>query len=130
MRVSDDCYECLQRLAYQAAGLATSDEQVKARAIEESLKMLRDGFSSDRVSIVIATKIHDVIKEITENPDPYREMKDKEIAVARGLSIEAKLGCEDDFEDWLRFAALGNAIDFFRPLDDARRDAKRQTPFS
>nr|MBC8512682.1 hypothetical protein [Dehalococcoidia bacterium] len=80
MKASKDCYECLERLAYQAAGLATNDAQVRARAIEESLKVLKDEFSSDRVSIVIATRIHDVIKEITENPDPYREMKDKEIA--------------------------------------------------
>ena len=130
MKASKDCYECLERLAYQAAGLATNDAQVRARAIEESLKVLKDEFSSDRVSIVIATRIHDVIREITENPDPYREMKDKEIAVARELSSETKLGHNSDFGDWLRFAALGNAIDFFRPLDDARRDIRGQLDFT
>ncbi|MCK4723851.1 MAG: DUF89 family protein, partial [Dehalococcoidia bacterium] len=127
---SKDCYECLERLAYQAAGLATSDERAKARAIEQSLKVLKDNFSYDKVSIVIATRIHDVIREITENPDPYREMKDKEIAVARELSSQTKLGHNNDFGDRLRFAALGNAIDFFRPLDDARRDMRGQLDFA
>lgn len=130
MKASKDCYECLQRLAYQAAELATDDEQTKARAIEESLKVLRGNFSYDEVSIVIATKIHDVIKEITQNPDPYREMKDKEIAVARELSNEIKSECENDFRDCLRLAALGNTIDFFRPLDVIKKDVRRQMDFA
>jgi len=130
MKASKDCYECLERLAYQAAGLATNDEQIRARAIEESLKVLKDEFSSDRVSIVIATRIHDVIKEITQNPDPYREMKDNEIAIARELSNETKLERRNDFGACLRFAALGNAIDFFRPLDDARRDIRGRLDFA
>lgn len=130
MKASKDCYECLQRLAYQAAELATNDEQIKAGAIEESLKLLRDNFSYDKVSIVIATKIHDVIKEVTQNPDPYREMKDKEIAVARELSNEIRLECENDFRDCLKLAALGNTIDFFRPLDVIKKDIRGRVDFA
>src|SRR4030042_1545679 len=91
MKASDYCYECLQKLANQAAELATSDEPVKARAIAEGLKILNDDFSLDCVSIVVATKMHNAIKEITGNPDPYRQMKDKEIAVARELSKQMKV---------------------------------------
>jgi len=129
MKVTEDCYECLQKLVYQAAGLATSDEQTKARAIEQGLRVLRDDFSSDRISIVIAAKIHDVIKEITQNPDPYRGMKDKEIAIAGELSQEIGLEYGDDFVDCLRFAVLGNTIDFFRTLDVIKRDMKGQVDF-
>ena len=128
MKVSKDCYECLQRLAYQAAELATDDEPAKARAAGESLKILGDDFSLDSVSIVVATKIHDIIKEITQNPDPYREMKDKEIALARELSQASKLKHED-FTSCLRFAALGNNIDFFRPLDVIKREMKGRVDF-
>ena len=129
MKVSKDCYECLERLAYQAAGLATNDEQIKARATEESLEVLKDNFSYEKVSIVIATKIHDVIKDISRNPDPYREMKDKEISVARESSSETKLEHENDFGGCLRLAALGNAIDFFRPLDVIKRGIRGQVNF-
>ncbi|TRZ94016.1 MAG: DUF89 family protein [Dehalococcoidia bacterium] len=130
MKLTKECYGCLQRLAYQAAGLATNDEHIKARAIEESLKVINDNFSYDRVSIVIATQIHDLVKDITQNSDPYREMKDKEIAVARELSGEARLEHESDFGDCLRLAALGNTIDFFRPLDVIKRDMRRQVVFA
>ena len=128
MKASKDCYECLQKLAYQAAELATDDEPAKARAVGESLKILGDDFSLGDVSIVVATKIHDVIKEITQNPDPYREMKDKEIAVARELSKQVKLE-HDSFRSCLRFAALGNTIDFFRPLDVIKREIKGRVDF-
>ena len=130
MKASKDCYGCLQRLAYQAARLATNDEQTRASAVEGSLKVLRHDFSYDKVSIVVATKIHDAIKDIARNPDPYRNMKDEEIAVSRELSNEMKLECENDFGDCLRLAALGNAIDFFMPLDVIKRDMKEQIDFA
>jgi uncharacterized protein with ATP-grasp and redox domains len=128
MKASKYCYECLQKLAYQAAGLATNDEPAKARAIEEGLKILHDNFSLDCVSIVVAAKIHDAVKKITGNPDPYREMKDKEIAVARELSQVLELK-HDDFASCLRFAALGNTIDFFRPIDGIEREMKGRVDF-
>jgi damage-control phosphatase, subfamily I len=128
MKASNYCYECLQKLAYQAAGLAANEEQVKTPAIEESLKILQDDFSLDCVSIVIATKMHDAIKKITRNPDPYRQMKDKEIMVARELSKQTKVE-HNSFRDCLKFAALGNTIDFFRPLDVIRQDMKEPVNF-
>ena len=128
MKVSKDCYECLRRLAYQAAELATDDEPAKARATGEGLKILGDDFSLDSVSIVVATKIHDAVKRITGNPDPYREMKDKELALARELSQASELKHED-FTSCLRFAALGNNIDFFRSLDVINREMKGRVDF-
>ena len=128
MKVSKDCYECLQRLVYQAAELATDDEPAKARAAGDGLKILGDDFSLDSVSIVVATKIHDAVKRITGNPDPYREMKDKEIALARELSQASELKHED-FTSCLRFAALGNNIDFFRPLAVIKREMKGRVDF-
>jgi uncharacterized protein with ATP-grasp and redox domains len=128
MKASDYCYECLQKLASQAAELAANDKQDKARVIEESSKILHDNFSTDCVSIVIATKMHNAIKKISGNPDPYRQMKDKEIALARELSKKIKLR-PDGFNSYLKFAALGNTIDFFRPLDIIQQDIKEPVSF-
>jgi uncharacterized protein with ATP-grasp and redox domains len=128
MKVTKECYDCLQRLVHQAAGLATDDEPTKARAAGEGLKILGDDFSLNSVSIVIATKIHDAVKNITGNPDPYREMKDKEIALARELLQVLELE-HGDFASCLRFAALGNNIDFFRPLDVIEREMKGRVDF-
>jgi uncharacterized protein with ATP-grasp and redox domains len=128
MKATEYCYECLRKLACQAAELGTNNEQVKARAIEESLKILHDSFSLDCVSIVIATKMHNLIKEITDNPDPYRRMKDKEIEIGRELSQQIRIK-DGSFMSCLKFAALGNAIDFFRPLDMVISDMKEPVNF-
>jgi len=128
MKASKSCYECLQRVAYQAAGLATNDEPTKARAIEKGLKIVNDDFSLDCITIAVATKIHHAVKKITGNPDPYRQVKDKEIAVAMKLSQALELKHED-FASCLRFAALGNNMDFFIPVDDVEREVKGRVDF-
>ena len=129
MKLSRDCYQCLQRLVYQAAELATGDKQTSVRAVEAGLRVIDDNFSYDEVSIVVATKIHNVIKEITQNPDPYREVKDREIAVARELYDEMKLKYWDGFGGLVKLAALGNILDFFRPLDVIKKDIRKEVNF-
>jgi len=128
MKASEFCYDCLRKLACQAAELGSTNEQVANRAKERGLKILHDNFSLDCVSIVVATKIHDAIKEITGNPDPYRPMKDREVEIGKELSSRMKVN-EDDFMSCLKFAALGNTIDFFKPLDVIIKDMKRPVDF-
>jgi uncharacterized protein with ATP-grasp and redox domains len=55
-------------------------------------------------------------------------MKDRELAFARELvkAIELK---HESFRSYLEFAALGNTIDFFRPLDVIKEDVKKQVDF-
>lgn len=129
MKMAKDCYACLQKLVYQAAGLATKDEQLKLRAINEGLKVLEENFSPNEVSIVVATKLHNVIKEVTQNPNPYSRMKDEEIAIARELYRQISSEYGNTFTDFLKLAALGNAIDFFRSFDVIKEDMKRPVNF-
>ena len=42
------------------------------KATAKGLGTLAANFSLDKVSIVIAAKIHEAIREITGNADPYR----------------------------------------------------------
>ena len=86
MKTSRDCYACLRRLALQAAGFAAVNPGSIQKATAKGLGTLAANFSLDKVSIVIAAKIHEAIREITGNADPYRELKDEGIRVARELS--------------------------------------------
>jgi hypothetical protein len=129
MKVARDCYKCLRRLVYQAAELATEDALIRQKAIEKGVEVIEESFSYDKVSITIATEIHKVVKEITQNPDPYRETKEREIAIARELCGEIGSKYGSDFVSCLKLAALGNAIDFFRPLDATKEDMKRPPSF-
>jgi hypothetical protein len=130
MKATKECYPCLQRLIYQAAQLATGDEQLQAKAVREALRILEKNFSCHQVSIIIATELHRAIREITGNDDPYREMKESEIAVAQELYGEIRAENFGDFRDCLELAARANAIDFFRPLDTVKEDIKKPLRFA
>jgi uncharacterized protein with ATP-grasp and redox domains len=130
MKLTKDCYECLQRLIYQAVDMATEDENDRKRASEEGLKTLEEHFTYDQVSIVVATKLHDAVKFWTGNPDPYSEMKRKEKALAREIYHEIKSDYADNFHDLVRLAVLGNTLDFFRPLDVIKTEMRQNIRFA
>ena len=130
MKISLECYECLQKLIHQAATLATNNNLLRQKAIEEALRIRDDEFSYGQISIVIATKIHRVIREVTHNPDPYRVMKEKEMAIARELYPEIRVQYKDDFEGCLKLATAANAIDFFREPGIIKEDMRRSVSFT
>jgi uncharacterized protein with ATP-grasp and redox domains len=130
MKLATDCYECLRRLLCQAADLATDDASLKQRATKEAMKILDSEFSYSQLSIVIATKIHKVIKEVTHNPDPYKAMKESEMTLSRELSTELRSRYKDDIRGCLKLAAAANAIDFFREPDSIKNDIREPVSFA
>jgi uncharacterized protein with ATP-grasp and redox domains len=130
MKLAPDCYECLRRLLCQAADLATDDASLKQSAIKEAMKILDDEFSYSQLSIVIATKIHKVVREVTHNPDPYRAMKEREMTLARELYPELRSRYKDDLRGCLKLAAAANVIDFFREPGSIKEDIREPVGFA
>ena len=128
MKAASDCYQCLRRLVYQAAELATNDAQLRAKAIEEGSKLVERDFSYDVITITIATEIHKAVKEITANPDPYRGMKDEEIRVSRELC--RRISPAQDFRSLLQLSVLGNSMDFFRGAETIKGDLEKPVKFA
>ena len=130
MKLTPDCYKCLQRLICQAADLATDDTSLKQRAIKEATKILDDEFAYDQISIVIATKIHKIVREITRNPDPYRAMKEREMRIARDSYRELRSRYKESLHGCLRLAAAANVIDFFRESNSIKEDIRKTVNFA
>jgi uncharacterized protein with ATP-grasp and redox domains len=130
MKLAPDCYKCLQRLICQAANLATKDTSLKQRAIKESTKVLDDEFSYSQVSIVIATKINRLVREITHNPDPYRAMKEREMTIARGLYHELRSRYKENLRGCIKLAVAANVIDFFREPDSIKDSIRKHVTFA
>jgi uncharacterized protein with ATP-grasp and redox domains len=130
MKLAPDCYECLRRLLRQAADLATNDASLKHRVMEEAMKILDNEFSYSQVSIVIATKINKVVREMTHNPDPYKAMKQREMTIARELYPELRYRYKDDLRGCLKVAAAANVIDFFRETDSIKEDIRKPVNFA
>lgn len=129
MKLAPDCYECLRRLVCQAANLATEDTSLKKRAIKEATKALDKEFPHNQVSIAIGNKIHRIIRELTHNPDPYRAMKKREMALARESYRELRSRYQEDFHGCLKLAAAANVIDFFREPDSIKEDIRKPVNF-
>jgi uncharacterized protein with ATP-grasp and redox domains len=112
------------------------------------MKILDDEFSYNQLSIVIATKIHKVVREVTHNPDPYRAMKEREMVLARELCPELSLPAaaairdksgqcrkrrnlhKDALRELLKLAAAANAIDFFREPGLIKQDIRKPVSFA
>jgi hypothetical protein len=122
-------------LIHQAAELATDDAPLKQSAINEAMKILDDEFSYSQLSIVIVTKIHKVVREVTHNPDPYRVMKEREMTLARELCSELSVPAKrsnpykDELRGYLQLAAASNALDFFKDPDSIREDIRKPVSF-
>ena len=135
MKLAPGCYECLRRLIHQAAELATDDVSLRQRAISQATKMLDDEFSTMQLSLGIAARIHKIVREETHNPDPYRGMKEREMALARELypevSSRAKRGNlhKDGLPGPLELAAAANALDFFNDLGSIKDDMRKPVRF-
>jgi uncharacterized protein with ATP-grasp and redox domains len=130
MKLAPGCYECLHKLIHQAAELATDDVSLKQRAINEAMKILDDEFSYSQLSIVIATKIHKVVREVTHNRDPYRAMKEGEMTLAKELYPELRSRYKDGLQGYLKLAAAANAIDFFREPGSIKEDIRKPVSFA
>ena len=145
VKPAPDCYECLQRLISQAVGLATEDASLGKHVAGEAHRILEEEFSYSRLCIVVASRIHRVIREMTGTYDPYRAMKEREMRLAGELysELSPRLGevalggggvqgdsRRDGLRGHLELAAAANAIDHFRELEIIREDLRRPVRFA
>jgi len=125
----------------QAVDLATGDASLRQRVMREATRILEEEFSYTRLSIIAASRIHKVIREMTGNNDPYSPMKEREMSLARDLYPEMSQwpGSEALVDGQLdgrglrvdiQLAAAANAIDYFRDFDVVRDDLRRPVDFA
>jgi uncharacterized protein with ATP-grasp and redox domains len=129
MKAVPECYPCLSRLLRQSAQIATSDEALRAKAIEAGTAVLDHYFSTDGLTIDVATRLHRVVREVTNNPDPYLPMKDREIELSREMVAQVGEGIAGGFKSCLSLSLAGNAIDFFRDLEQVKKDIESPITF-
>ncbi|HJX69917.1 MAG TPA: ARMT1-like domain-containing protein [Dehalococcoidia bacterium] len=130
MKLSINCRQCLEKLVHQEAEIATTDPELRERAKEEGLSTLNKLFSYERVATDVATEIHRVLRRLTNNPDPYRQMKDKELEMSQRLFKEVRPYYGEDFRSCVKLSALGNTIDFFKELDKVSEEMKKPMEFA
>lgn len=116
MKIYFECLPCFIRQAIEAVKMVTEDTDVQEKVIR---KVLYESSKLDfsETSPYMGRIIHRYVKEVSNNSDPYREVKEKFNNAATLLCDELKLEeliekNENPFDTAVRIAIAGNIIDF------------------
>jgi len=114
MRTYLECFPCFLNQALRAGRIATNDDSVTKRLLDEIGMMLKE-IPMDSSPPETGRLIYKKISEITGNNDPYKEIKRENTDTALELYPALKKKIESSNDKLLtaiRMAVAGNVIDF------------------
>ncbi len=113
MRLFLDCVPCLHRQVLEAARMASSDEAVHARVLDEALITLAH-HRDYRTAPALAQAMHEIVKRQSGLTDPYHEVKQRDMVAALRLEPTLRrfaLAGPDTLLGALKVSATGNVMD-------------------
>jgi len=108
------CIPCLVRQAVEASRMATHDTEKQRKAIRKALVALSRA-SFDATPSENAHLVHEIVKRITKNNDPYRKVKERDNIKALKLYPILKRKVSRSRNKPLaavKIAIIGNVIDY------------------
>jgi len=113
MQLFLDCLPCMLRQVLESARMATDNEQMQEKIMDDALKTL-SGHRHCRTAPVMAQAMHAIVKQHTGVADPYAKVKTRDIATA--LKLEPLIKCfasggPDVLLRALKVSATGNVMD-------------------
>ena len=117
MKTYLECIPCLLNQTIEASVMATENKELHLKAVQEVAKFL---INTDiaRSPPEISTKVHSIIREVTNCNDPYENIKKEQNQTA--LEFYPKLkklisSSDDRLKTAVKLAIAGNVIDFGTP---------------
>lgn len=114
MKIYFDCIPCFIRQALDSVCLATDDEAVHEQVLRKVLQAASE-MDLRESPPAMGQYIHRLIRKLTGERDPYREIKNHFNQLALGLYPKLKAeveGSANPMEVALKLAIAGNVIDF------------------
>lgn len=114
MRTHLDCIPCFQRQALQAVRFTTDDENIQERVLRKVVNAL-EKLDWKQTPPQIARIVHQIVKEETNEHDPYSTVKKEYNDIALNLYPSMKKlidKSENPLFTAIRIAIAGNIIDF------------------
>ncbi|MFQ6050934.1 MAG: DUF89 domain-containing protein [Candidatus Hydrothermarchaeota archaeon] len=109
MKIKPRCISCLIRRAIIEGELATEDENLHFEILKRFTAFLSNNISRDKVPAHLGTMRDRIIKEVTKNPDPYKELKEITNKIALEISKNIKYR---NLNELISLSASANAIEF------------------
>jgi uncharacterized protein with ATP-grasp and redox domains len=132
MKVNLDCIPCFQRQALQAVRFISDDEKLHERVLREVAKKLLES-NWDSTPPELAHQVHSIVKRVTNENDPYKEVKRESNDLVLKMYPELKEKVKksrDALRTAVRLAIAGNIIDFGVPqefnLEETIRDVLKK----
>jgi uncharacterized protein with ATP-grasp and redox domains len=114
MKLNLDCIPCFQRQALQAVRFISDDEKLHERVLREVTKKLLES-NWDLTPPELAHQVHSIVRRITNEDDPYKEVKreSNDLVLKIYPELEEKVNqSRDPLRTAVRLAIAGNIIDF------------------
>jgi len=128
MKLNLDCIPCFQRQALQAVRFISDDEKLHERVLREVAKKLLES-NWDSTPPELAHQVHSIVKRITNENDPYKEVKKESNDLVLKIYPELKQKVKksrDPLRTAVRLAIAGNIIDFGVPQEFNLEDTIRE----
>ncbi|MCX7765500.1 MAG: ARMT1-like domain-containing protein [Candidatus Sumerlaeia bacterium] len=113
MRRELDCVACVVQQVLNTARIATNDERKHEQVLREVMRYLHKA-DWNVTPAALSTKAYALVHKITNNPDPYKAIKEKQNKLALKLLPEIKrllARSKDRLHTAGRLAVIGNIID-------------------
>ena len=114
MKVHLDCIPCFLRQALEAVKMSTNNDAIREKALREVVTYLSQVRWTTNIPR-IGTEVHRIVKKVTGNSDPYKQLKNKYNKLAAQLYPKLEFmvkNSSDPLFTALKIAIAGNAIDF------------------
>ena len=116
MKIQHECIPCLIRQAYEVSSLLTDDVKLQQQIIRFALEDLSD-ITFEENAPYLSMRLHQYVKQVTGNPDPYKPYKVKFNRIAEEMIRKFQLRdlirqSDDPFDIACRLSIAGNIIDF------------------
>jgi uncharacterized protein with ATP-grasp and redox domains len=114
LRVNLDCIPCFQRQALQAMRFISDDARLHERVSREVMKTLLK-LKWDSTPPEMAHEVHKIVRSLTKNKDPYKDVKKESNDLVLNMYPELKRRVEASkhpLRTAIKLAIAGNIIDY------------------
>ncbi|MBE0451660.1 MAG: DUF89 family protein [Clostridia bacterium] len=129
LKVKHECIPCLVRQANEISELLVEDKKTQEAILRFALKELSE-ITFEETAPYLAMKVHNYVKEVTGNCDPYKSFKVQFNSIAEDLIEELDLrdkitDSQFPFDMACRLSIAGNVIDFGLGIHIDRQKVER-----
>ena len=114
MKTFFDCIPCFLRQSLDAVRMVTDDPIAQEKVLRGVLRLASE-LDLKESPPAVGQRIHRLLREISGNPDPYRDVKNRCNRFAEELlpwAEKAVAEADDPFDTAVRLAVAGNILDF------------------